>query len=63
MCEVLCYNGRLEDYKGLYGITTDLIFLKKFMITDCSPICADLDDLLQVEPMETVNCQDQLKCE
>ena len=63
MCEVLCYNGRFEDYKGLYRITTDLIFLNKFMITDFSPICADLHDLLQVEPMETVNCQDQLKCE
>lgn len=24
--EVLCYNGQFEDYKGLYGITTELIF-------------------------------------
>ena len=22
ICEVLCYNGRFEDYKGLYGIGT-----------------------------------------
>ena len=29
ICEVLCYNGRFEDYKGLYGMATDLIFLKK----------------------------------
>ena len=29
ICEVLCYNGRFEEYKGLYGIATGLIFLKK----------------------------------
>ena len=64
--EVLCYNGRFEDDKGLYGIKTDLIFLKKEipypLFTDFSPTCADLNNLLQVEPMEMVNRQDQLKC-
>ena len=26
---VLCYNSRFEDYKGLYGIMTDLILKKE----------------------------------
>ena len=26
---MLCYNDRFKDYKGLYGIATDLIFFKK----------------------------------
>ena len=29
ICEVLCYNSRFEDYKGLYGIATDLLQKKE----------------------------------
>lgn len=29
ICEVLCNNGQIEDYKGLYGTATDLIYKKR----------------------------------
>ena len=33
ICEVLCYNGRFKDYKGLYQIATDLILAPFLLIS------------------------------
>ena len=30
ICELLCYNNRFKDYKGFYGIATDLIKKKNY---------------------------------